>query len=221
MLTKFFFFVLGVYIQFLVVTGQIALYVNIRYSELIFVSGFILTLIYFQQLMEQPEARKLNLSKASLIYLPLLAILLVLAPASLGSSLADNRNLNVIAQTDDIIKSQNRLAINTQDIDIEEWVTITSLSNNLEKYDQKPVVVEGLLFEKDKKLLIGKYSISCCAVDATITGIELELEKDSNYEISSWYKLKGEARISDDGNFTVIVDNLEQIDEPENPYYSI
>lgn len=227
MIKYLFFFLLGIYIQFLVFTGRIAFYVNTRYSWLILLAGIVITFVYWFLLVKyvQKLYKKGDFKQAfafawkDSIYVILAVVLFIITPAPLGTSLADNRNFNVLAGEDNLFSQPSELVVNTENLALEEWISINTFSSNLEKYQDKPAEIEGMVFNRNGELILGKFSVSCCAVDASILGLNLVVN-DLEVIEGNWYRVTGTVNIREEDTIELIANSLTEIEVPDEPYFN-
>lgn len=221
MLKDIFFLTFGLFLQYLVISSKINFYVHPQYRYIIFAAGFIISIVYIIKLFNLVKGKKFYTNfrdKENWTYFILLLIIVIIAPAPLGTSLASNKTFNIVNEKDSI-STKSRPVILTEEFTVEDWVNITTLSSNLDRYDDKKATVSGMLFDRGDEIIIGKFSIACCAVDASVVGVELILDNINEYKFGEWYEISGRT-IVEGNNFYINVESILEIDEPANPYFT-
>lgn len=180
-----------------------------------------------------------------ILLLPLFMLILA-GNGRLSSSFASNRNSSFRKNTV-IIRTEERkeeptvqpkpVEIPSSDEFVADYEVIDENYNELANYITYPPKIDNLVGKKirvsglslkqtsylpSNYVMIGKYSISCCAADAEFIGFILDYDK-SRIQNNNWYEVEGTLKESKDVNgYTILVidvENIKEIDESKQEQY--
>jgi|GEM_PF-5824408 len=225
------------YLLWLSASGRLALYVAAGYFTFNLIVAAVWAFVLFVALVEKAWPK---VAKKYLVICGLVLLVCVLAPAKpLSSVTANNRNLNIGANlnpsTEEISPLLER---DTKTLRVVDWVKLRNYEANFTKYADKEVQVSGFLFNSrpanaeqgstadsvydSEDLLIGRFVVTCCAVDATPIGLEVkQSELLKNFKQDDWVQIKGKwEQVETNGETFLIINpsSVEAIPVPRNPY---
>jgi uncharacterized repeat protein (TIGR03943 family) len=186
-----------------------------------------------------------NLSFIGTIFINSVIILVlvvgfILPSKPLSSSLIPNRRQKLKALDSQLnIQLQSGKASNNKDLvidtfDLRDWSGILAQENGFERYKDQSISVTGFVSDKVEnnqennksvEFTLNRFSISCCAVDASIYQLPVLYKKDQQKEQQSqielkeniWLKVNGKIR-KFNNKLGIEVINMEVINTPVNPY---
>lgn len=150
-----------------------------------------------------------------------------------SSSFIKNQTIIIAGEKESVESDESEEKISTESDEKEEidfeiidsnynelanYITYPINPSNLEKLTNKRIKVSGLSLKKasylpENYVMIGKYSIYCCAADAEFIGFILDYDK-SKVENNTWYEVEGVLEKSEDANgYTIMVVKVDSIKE--------
>ena len=150
----------------------------------------------------------------------LLGALLVLPPATLTSTTAQQRDLNSgIPLSVDVTFASGDDASLT----IKDWAALLRV-HDAEFFAAREPVLEGMVIpdpDRPEVFYVSRFVVTCCAVDARPVGVPVRLPGwQEQYPVDSWVRVEGGFSPVDGGPEPVIVDPvlIEAIEQPDAPY---
>lgn len=173
--------------------------------------------------------------------LPLIAfvgLVLVVEPTPLNALAASNSRLNASAAELQEFELNPLLDAATESYRISDWARLFATETDLDRYADAPVAVEGFLFRPAEgsstfyadNAFVGRLSVTCCAVDASVVGLELadsaDLLRDrgeggEGRTTGDWVSITGILTVAErDGVSYPLVEvrKIRQIEPPQNQY---
>ncbi|MDJ0716844.1 MAG: TIGR03943 family protein [Prochloraceae cyanobacterium] len=227
-------------------TGQLKLLIHPNYFWLVFVTSMILLILGSIRALQLLRGKKTDsighinvLPKgwASTLLIVTAIVGFLVSPGVLTSQTALKRGI-----TDSLpeVRSQPdsfRLSIRPEERSLIDWVRTLNAYPEPEAYEGQKAKVSGFVVHlpqlPDNYLLISRFVITCCAVDAYPVGIPVKLETSrDNYKPDTWLEIEGETIVetipteSSDNNETVYdkrrlviaAQSLKKIPTPKDPY---
>ncbi len=201
-------------------TGKLTLYVHPRYSLFTIIMSILALILLLPQITSAYENDEVTM--ATYFALGVAVISLVLPAQSLSPKIATYRSASIGGST----TSQNLTVFDSFSQDasrftLQDWVAVFSSSPNQTQIEGQRVKISGFIFENEsQQRFLGRFKLTCCAVDATPLGIALA-DSDLVRErwIGSWYEVEGTFVYSESKQqFELQVSTLRGIAEPEQPY---
>lgn len=164
-----------------------------------------------------------------------LAIALLVPAQPLSSATASSRNLNVSKVDLNETQSSPLLQKDPRSLRVADWVKLKTYDANPARFKGQPVAVVGFVFRSDESqgifsednFLVGRFVVTCCAVDAAPVGLEVATKTASgknwldSFKVDDWIKVEGQwVVVSRDGQEFLIVEanNITSVERPTNPY---
>lgn len=149
----------------------------------------------------------------------IISIITLIAPArALSSFVASNRfSSSTLIQVKEEPTTYQRFSRDLTQFSLSELVSLFQTPNSADSSLGATVRVQGFIFE-DRALLIGRFKVSCCAIDATPIGVRImQGDLASSLIVGSWYEIEG-VIARDDTGFLVDPKTVTIIQSPEQPY---
>lgn len=162
---------------------------------------------------------------SSLMIIALLTGFLLPARA-LSSSTASQRSVdfNSLNVSDNINIAQG-FNTDTKNYSIGDWIASFNFNPDLNSYVNKDVSVTGFVYKPDNlpadEILIARFVITCCAVDARPVGLRVKVSSKDSYKEDDWIKVSGKFQLDenlDKKDLIIAPDKIEKTDVPSNPY---
>ena len=187
-------------------TGQYKLLIHPNYFSLVLGSGMILIvlgIIKTKSIVEnkvQNNAEHISLFPPGLgnILLLIVAISgLLIPPKILTSQTALKRGVGDLPLTT-IQPQAFRTASKPEERSLIEWIRTINAYPEPDAYKGQPANITGFVLHlselPDNYIMLSRFVITCCAVDAYPIGIPVKLDTSrSNYPVDSWLTIKGTA----------------------------
>lgn len=231
---------LGFFLIGKVWNGTILLYINRRFVMLVVLAGIILLLLSqvvlrTKQAMPESGGRRpgeehahwINRSAWALwlVSLPLLVGLLIPA-RPLGAAALANRGIQTEAPL--LVRRGDPAAVlglPAGQRTILDWLLAFSTSSDLTEFAGEPVDVIGFVHHdprlSENRFWVGRFTITCCAADATAVGMTVAWPGAASLAELTWVRIQGEIGIEEQGGQPQAVIQARQVEvipEPEQPY---
>jgi len=222
---------ISAYLIRLYITGANAYYINPGYFKFNLIMAVILLIIVIATFRWKLGKIRI-LSSLPIIFLFLMTLL---PPQALQASGASNRDGGGTTGGSDEANVSPLLSRDTTTLRVIDWVKLKNYQTDLDSIKGQLVDVIGFvyyspdnsdIYAKDN-LLIGRYVITCCAVDANTYGLEVAKISadgtDLSKKVSSndWVRIKGSWEIvtRDNTKFAIIkATEVTKVDKPQFPY---
>ncbi len=167
------------------------------------------------------------------VYIILFLSIILIPARPLSSATASSRSLNIAALVTTGADVNPLLQRDTKTLKLSDWVKIFNFTPDLASYVGKPVIITGFIFPSpeaatDKNnFFVGKFVITCCAVDAAPLGIEIKNTKSDStswlaeFKYDDWVKVEGVwelVNVGTEHKLVLVASNISAISRPENPY---
>jgi putative membrane protein len=229
------------------ITGQLRLLIHPNYFSLVILTGIILVilgLVRLAQFLAVKPSNRDNLQHITLFppgwassLLIVTAILgLIIPPQILTSEAAIQRGMT---ESLPVTRSQPqafRTTTKPEERSLIDWVRTLNAYPEPDAYNGQRAKVKGFVVHlpqlPDNYLMISRFVITCCAVDAYPVGIPVRLPQSrSNYPPDTWLEIEGEmatevlalnrqtlTETSGERQLVLVADNIEIIPTPADPY---
>jgi putative membrane protein len=222
---------LGLYLCALYFGGANQYYINSNYFNFNLVMGVALLASAIASLF----LVKTSVDKTN--YLPLLfvlALVLIVPAAPLSSATAAVRSLNVAGGVGTEQEVSPLLQKDPRLLRISDWVKLQNFEADYTRFAGQQVDVVGFIFKSPGQhnfnpdnFLVGRFVVTCCAVDASPLGLELTQQDATgnnlldDVKIDDWVRVEGEWKLEQRGDeqFLVVVPNkITKVERPSTPY---
>lgn len=187
-------------------TGQYKLLIHPNYFSLVLGSGIILLVLGIIKVKSISNNRQLNNSDHISLFPPGLgnSLLLVVAiagllipPKVLTSQTAMKRGVGDLPLTT-IQPQAFRTASKPEERSLIEWIRTINAYPEPDAYSGQPANITGFVLHlselPDNYIMLSRFVITCCAVDAYPIGIPVKLDTSRNdYPVDTWLTVEGSA----------------------------
>lgn len=226
-------------------TGQYKLLIHPNYYSLVLGSGIILLLLGIIKVKSILNNRQPNNSEHISLFPPGLgnSLLLIVAiagllipPKVLTSQTALKRGVGDLPLTT-VQPQAFRTASKPQERSLIEWIRTINAYPEPDAYKEQPANITGFVLHlpelPDNYLMLSRFVITCCAVDAYPIGIPVKLDTSrNNYPVDSWLTVTGVAiaetlpvkdrvdanTVSEKRSVVVKAQEIKTIPTPADPY---
>ncbi|MGH2808699.1 MAG: TIGR03943 family putative permease subunit [Actinomycetota bacterium] len=207
----------------LLISGEVNRYIGPRTQWVVVFGAVALTVATVAHLL-RPVRRPRTTTRDALgllaMLVPLIAVLAVPTP-SLGSLAASRKITGTF--TSGVLQPR---ASDVEDIsftEIEYASDSAAFAQNLGIADGLPIELTGFVNNNveltDGDFRLTRFSIYCCAADVVPHSVTIEGEAGQSFEDDQWLTVTG-TLAERDGEFVVVPEEIEEVDEPKNPYLS-
>lgn len=232
---------IGAYAIKLFAGNDLDLYIHPRYIPYTFVAGIIVVAVMTVSLHYALRDRSVTahrLARPGALTLLLIAILAVMwgvQPRPLLSSAVTQKQgaarsmtqgrANPSPDTSGVVSSFCPPLAAIEPMTLPRWAMIMDGCFDVTAYAGEVVEVEGFAYSPadkqvpDGMMLLARFAISCCAIDAT--PVSMRIETSRKFPSDTWLRIKGKVGVAQfDGKERLTLDaqSIEQIAEPEEPY---
>ncbi len=240
----------GILLLKYIITDQLKLLIHPNYNGLVLVTSIILLLLatiqglqMLRSNIKQKDGTKPNehiilfppgFSSSILLVVALLG--LFIAPNVLSSQAALQRGVTDTLPLTRFQPQSFRISTKPEERSLLDWVRTLNAYPEPDAYTGQKANVKGFVIHlpelPDNYLLLARFVVTCCAVDAYPVGIPVQLaNRYSTYPQDTWLAVKGEmttaslAMINHNGEIepeerqlVLIAQSIEEIPTPNNPY---
>lgn len=226
-------------------TGEYLLLIHPNYYGLVLGSGIVLTILGILQIKVN-LSQKTNSSREHLALFPpglsssvliLVAIAgLIIPPRILNSQTALKRGVSELPLTN-VQPEAFRTPTKPEERSLIEWIRTINAYPEPDAYQGQPAKVTGFVLHLEELpanyLMLSRFVITCCAVDAYPIGIPVKLETSRQaYEVDSWLEVTGvmttemiptkdrvdSAMITNQRSVVLKAESIQSIPTPRDPY---
>lgn len=221
----------AVYVLYLGVTNRLGLYIHPRYEVFTLVmAGIALLMALASQSTDESHAGHTHDKEGVHVSIPLAVVLLValvLPAQSLSSSTVSQRSTDAgsLVATTETEPISTLFAGSSKGLGVTDWARLLNANTDPAYYVNKPANFSGFVYDAglgDDAVWLGRFIVTCCAVDAQPVGVPIELPSwASQYEQDQWLEVAGEFEVRQtlEGEQLILIPtSVTAIDEPENPY---
>jgi len=213
-------------------TKHLAKYLNKK--VLIIITSIILSFIFGNLFLLialitifYPDKKGLPVEFVSTAFILLtVGIGIFLPPKTLSSITASQRSidLNSINLTEESISAVQNFNKSTTNYSLGDWIAMQNFNPDPNFYIGKEVKVSGFLYKPSNlhldtnTVIIARFIITCCAVDARPVGLRLNISNHSEFKENDWIEAVGKFNLDNNNELIVIPESINIIEEPSNPY---
>ena len=227
---------MGIYLTFLIVTGNLTNYINIRFAWLAYVGAgifFVLGLInlygmLYPQTNDMPEyieqpSNSYDITWGMLAIVAFPLILAVLIPSRpLGVEAVNGGiSLNPVG----VDTTTSAFTRNPLDRNILDWLREFNRSDTPAEFNGQKVDVVGFVYREpnflDNDFMVSRFTMSCCVADALAIGLPVTSEDAPYFQDGMWVRVQGDLKANDFGeNFVPVVyaTSIDVVEQPPQPY---
>lgn len=225
-------------------TGTLRLLIHPNYFGLVFITSILLLILgaikTAQFISDKNESKKTeNVGHITLfppgigsILLLITAILgFIIAPGVLTSQTALQRGMSASLPEVRSHPEAFHLSVKSSERSLIDWVRTLNAYPEPTAYKGQKVKVSGFVVHlpqlDDNYLMITRFILTCCAVDAYPVGLPVKLETSrENYPPDTWLKIEGRGIVEvlsseddiDKRQFVIAAKSIEKIPTPKDPY---
>jgi putative membrane protein len=231
----------------LLITGEITLFIHPKLKWLVGMSVGLLVILGVVQLWQirSGELHRIGWWSYSIALLPVFFFLLV-PPKALDASIASKKGVTYLDGS--ILNKQQEKSTTESDLSYADEI-YEDFKQGIEPYKKMPIIefsdqdygdaytmiysfpneVEGkkiklkgfIYFDPEKKYqpVIGRFTVTCCAADATVVGFYMQT--DQEFKENQWIEATGTIRVKKEEELETPIIELEsfkKIDPPKDPY---
>jgi uncharacterized repeat protein (TIGR03943 family) len=221
-------------------TGQLELYIHPRYvifSVVMAALGGALAILAIAVAPEpthhddadhvrRPLLSGVRFASAAALVLVAVGVLVVLPPATLSASTAQQREVNSTA-LDEPADSTELQGADSTSFTVKTWASVLRSGPTPDYLATHPLDVVGIVLpdadDPDNVFFVARFSITCCAVDATPIGVAVyEPGWSASLAEGDWVRVAGSVDFTPSSSsseiYAVIPDTIEPVSEPDDPY---
>ena len=235
-LQAFVLLVIAAFLEAKFITGQLDLYINLRFAPLTVFAIIALALMAFA-LMRYPKVQSEQdhydeHEHSHTISVYMLAVLLVpvligvLIPARpLDAAAATTRGVNVSAPIVSSAAQVQSFEAVADQRNVLDWIRVFNSGTEVTPYIGQSADVIGFVFRdqrlKENQFLVSRFVITCCAADGLAIGMVVNWDQTSTLTENTWVRVKGAVepyQLEGQPVPLIQADSVEIVQEPEQPY---
>ncbi len=224
---------LGVYFIFLIFSGNLTNYINIRFAWLAYLGAgifLLLGLVSLKSLFSEDDHTHdhehhdhdhghISWGILAIVAIPL--ILAVIVPSRpLGAEAVGSISTAPVGIDSNTAFNQNPL-----DRNILDWLREFNRSDNMASFNGQEVEVIGFVYREpgflDNDFMVSRFTLSCCVADAFAIGLPVTFADGSTFPDGEWVKVRGRFEAGQfDSEFIPIIqaEDIEIVEQPSTPY---
>lgn len=230
-------FALCLFLIVKLVSGNLSLYINIRYMSLT-VFGILALAIMVLGLMHPPQSHsdehehhdhsdhKHNTSSGALIILTFPLLIGVLIPSHpLDATAASTRGMNVSAPLVSNSSQSRQFEAAADTRNILDWIRIFNSTTDLTPYLGQTAKVTGFVYHDprlpENQFIVSRFVITCCTADASAIGMVVTWNGSNALKQSDWIEVKGPVQSSQLGGQPIpLIEAIlvQPAQQPQQPY---
>ncbi len=224
---------LGAYFAFLIASGMISNYINLRFISLIYLGSGIFLLLGFWQswrLLRSQTADDHAHHDHSHGQMSLWALLLTGLPLILAVTVP-SRPLGVEAVSGGVslepigVASVTSYELTPEQRNVLDWLREYARVENPAELDGLPVDVVAFVYREpgmtDTQFMAARFTVSCCVADAFAVGLPVDYENAPSLSEGAWVRVRGTLQAGTfDGEHIPVIQpvSVEPVDQPDTPY---
>jgi putative membrane protein len=236
-------FGLAAYFIYVIVSGNLANYINARFAWLSYVAVVLFLLLGISSAWELLRKRghehhhdhehhdhehhdhDHNHGQVTWLALGIVAVPLVLGTLipsrPLGSAaVGGSISLNAVSAAGAQPFTSDPLKWNVLD-----WLRVFNSSGDMNSFNGKQADVVGFVYREatfpDDQFMAARFTISCCVADAGAIGVPVQWDAAQDFPADTWVRVQGTWEVGEFRGDTVPILHptiVEKIDQPEHPY---
>ena len=225
-------FALGFYFIYVIASGSLSNYINVRFEWLSYVAAGLFLLLGAASLLDVIGQRGhdhdhhdhthsgMSWPALAIVAIPLILGTLIpsrpLGSAAVGGSIS----LNAVSAAGAQPFMTDSLKWNVLD-----WLRAFNNSGDVSSFNGKQADVIGFVYREaafaDNQFMAARFIISCCVADAGAIGVPVQWDAAADYPADTWVRIQGTWEVGEFRGDTVPIlhpTNIEKVDQPEHPY---
>lgn len=162
----------------------------------------------------------------NLVFVAIPLIILAFVPTKpLSVDALSTRGINLSSSSSLAKKSPVTLKADPTDRTVLDWVTLFDSESDTSKHIGSTASVIGFVYHDDRltgnKIMVGRFTITCCVADAFAVGMVIDSHDASTFENDTWVKVDGTLdEITIDGVKIPMIhaSSITEIEPPAQPY---
>ncbi|GAB1420015.1 hypothetical protein MASR2M15_00890 [Anaerolineales bacterium] len=216
----------AIYLLFLLMSGNLAHYINLRFTWLIVLAmgSFGILGIYKSWILIQRKhehhAHSVGWMGIFIMLAPLLIAMIVPSQPLGYEAIVDGVSSRIINDSGVV-----RMMIRPEERTILDWSRELNLVNNSYAFDGQMVDVIGFIYREPQfkagDFMLSRFTISCCVAEAVAIGLPARGNASEPLEDGQWVRVQGKMQSGEfDGMVVPIiqVDSIDSIPVPDKPY---
>lgn len=210
-------------------TGELRLLIHPNYFSLVFATGVFLLCLGILQIIYRRRLQDSNVASKSIgsVLLLITAILgLIVGPGLLTSKTALHRGVTNAMPITQTQIANFQISSKPEERSLVDWVRTLNAYPEPDAYVGEPVRVSGFVIHDtqlpENYLLVGRFIITCCAVDAYSVVLPVVLDEPrSSYPADSWIEVSGEMlsqTLQGERKLVIKANTITNIATPKDPY---
>lgn len=226
---------MGAYFVYIIVTGNLTNYINVRFTWLSYVAAAIFLLLGVCSVFVAMRATDddfhhdhdghdhshsgLSWGVLAIVSVPL--ILGTLIPSRPLGATAISGNLSTSAA----LGSLSTFTVNPLDRNVLDWLRyFGTLEDYADANDERADVI-GFVYREpsfpENQFMLARFTLSCCVADASALGLPVYWENAPDLEQDQWVRVQGSFRVGEFRGDTLPIlhaQDIALIEQPEHPY---
>ncbi len=230
-------FALCLFLMVKLLSGNLSLYINIRYVPLTIFGILALAIMVFALIRSQKSDSEEhehhdhsdhthNTSFGALIILAIPLLIGVLIPSHpLDATAASTRGMNVSAPLVSNSSQTRQFEATADTRNILDWIRIFNSTTDLAPYLGQTAKVTGFVYHDPRlpanQFIVSRFVITCCTADASAIGMIVTWDESSTLKQSDWIEVKGPVQSSQLGGQPIPLINavlVQPAQQPQQPY---
>lgn len=219
---------MGLYFGWLIVSGNLAYYINQRFAWLVVVGAAVFVLLALVNIYSglragdecQHQHFQISWDIVAIVAFPLLLALIV-PSRSLGIE-AVNGGISLSPVG---VASQSAFQRSPLDRNILDWLREFDRAASPAAFNGTAADVIGFVYREptfdEDSFMLSRFTMSCCVADAFPIGMPVSAPESAEYTAGVWLRVRGELAAADfAGDYLPVLfaDSLEPIAQPRQPY---
>jgi uncharacterized repeat protein (TIGR03943 family) len=227
---------LGLYFTFIIVSGNLNNYINMRFAWLSYLAAGLFFLLGAFSLyqnwrsrnapptltMNDPTHAAPSWGMIAIIAVPL--VLGTLIPSQpLGADAVGTIETSVgVANA---AGDAETFTIAPQNRNVLDWLRVFNTTDDYAALQGQPADVIGFIYREpsmnDDQFMVARFTISCCVADSSAIGLPVQWADTAGLPAGEWVRVGGQMQVGEfrgDQMPVILADSIEIVEAPQNPY---
>ncbi|MGJ3238629.1 MAG: TIGR03943 family putative permease subunit [Anaerolineae bacterium] len=223
---------LGVYFIFLIISGNLINYINLRFAWLSYVAAVLFfglgvwsTLRLFNQRLQMVGHSNAHLpiswNGIFVVGLPLIFATMLPSQPLGADAISGSVSLNAIGG----VSTEARFNIPPIERNVLDWLREFDTVTNPSELDGLPVDIIAFVYREpdlnENQFMAARFTLSCCVADAFAIGMPVETPEARDWTDGDWVRIQGTLQVDEfrgERIPIIIPTQIEPTDAPDNPY---
>ncbi len=212
-----------VVILWLAFTNQLTLFISSQYVVFAVITSIIGLGVLMMSFLVKPASHSHDEEKPSVfgsaVAVATMALLLIIAPTSLSNQFANTKPINANSSALAIGEVQSD---QWESFTVKEWSVLTVNPASFDFSNKTVKLVGYVTYLNDDSFYLSRLVVHCCAIDAQPVGVKVVSPGWVDaYKEGDWVEVEGSFEdVNSSNQYSLILDKVTVIDEPEQPYVS-